>query len=84
MTREQLIHVLLVFDHKSGHLIESGQFENGEEAVDAYSLKEKQYVGHDEIEIVLVASDSLATIERTHANYFDGTIATSGYLAGVE
>lgn len=82
--RTQLIHVLLVFDHDAGHLIERHDFVDGDIAVEAYSEKEKAYFGREAVEIVLVASDSIATIERTHANYFDGTVATSGFLAGIE
>ena len=35
------------------------------------------------IDIVLVGSDSLATVKLTHANYFDGSVAVSTYLAGI-
>jgi hypothetical protein len=35
------------------------------------------------IEIVLIGSDSIETVKRTHANYFDGTVTISRYLAGI-
>lgn len=32
------------------------------------------------VEIVLIGSDSIETVKRTHANCFDGSVAISGYL----
>jgi polyribonucleotide nucleotidyltransferase len=52
-------------------------------AVAAYAAMEQEYTGQSSIEIVLIGSDSLATVELTHANYFDGSVAVSKYLAGL-
>ncbi|HYM96704.1 MAG TPA: hypothetical protein VET26_05355 [Candidatus Sulfotelmatobacter sp.] len=77
-------HFLIVFDHAAGRLEEVVEFgEDSAAAVAAYSAKEKELQDRDQMEIVLIGSDSRATVELTHANYFDGTVAVSKYLAGI-
>ncbi len=86
MTRVTPIqHFLLVFDHDAGHLIETISFgSDGDRAVAAYAQKEREYGGRPRIEIVLIGSDSLETVKRTHANYFDGRAASSKYFSLVD
>ncbi len=80
-------HFLLVFDHEQGTLVELLEFgSDSERAVVAYAEKERECQGNPAMEIVLIGSDSLATVQFTHANYFDGSAAArskSRYLAGV-
>jgi hypothetical protein len=77
-------HFLLVFDHEQGQLIEEQHFyEDAERALEAYSAKEKELRGERMIEIVLIGSDSIETVKLTHANYYDGSVAVSKYLAGI-
>lgn len=77
-------HFLIVFDHEKGKLEDLVQFDtNSEAAVAAYSAKEHELQGRKLVEIVLIGSDSLETIKLTHANYFDGSVALSKYLAGI-
>jgi hypothetical protein len=77
-------HFLLVFDHDAGRLVEQEDFgEDGVAAVTAYAAKEREYGGRGAFEIVLVGSDSIETVKLTHANYFDGSVAVSKYLAGI-
>jgi hypothetical protein len=77
-------HFLIVFDHQAGKLEELVEFgENSQAAVAAYSAKEKELQGRELMEIVLIGSDSRETVELTHANYFDGTVAVSKYLVGI-
>lgn len=75
-------HFLIVFDHAAGRLaepvIEFG--EDSERAVASYAEKEQEFKDREMIEIVLIGSDSLDTVKLTHANYFDGSVATSKYL----
>ena len=81
---QRIEHFLLVFDHEAGQLIELEPFgTDGDSAVAAYSAKEKEYEDRQMIEIVLIGSDSLDTVKLTHANYFDGSVAVSRYLAGI-
>ena len=84
MTVKTIHHFLLVFDHDLGRLIEEQDLgTDGDAAVAAYSAKEREFQGRQLIEIVLVGSDSLETVKLTHANYFDGTVTVSKYLAGI-
>lgn len=77
-------HFLLVFDHDKGHLVEEQHFgEDGKAALVAYSDKEQEHQANRNIEIVLIGSDSIETVKLTHANYYDGSVAVSKYLAGI-
>lgn len=82
---DRIQHYLLVFDHSQGRLVEEVPFgSDGERAVLAYAAKEREYGGNRDVEIVLIGSDSIETVRITHANYFDGTVAISKYLAAME
>lgn len=82
--RGSIQHFLLVFDHDKGELIEQIDFStDGERAVAVYAEKEREYQDRPKIEIVLIGSDSIETIKLTHANYFDGTVA-SKYLIDID
>lgn len=83
MTRQGLVHFLLVFDHDAGRLIYEKPYTDGTEAVAAYSEMEKEYEDRRRIEVVLVASDSLDTIRRTHGNYFDGSVTIDDLLSAI-
>lgn len=77
-------HFLLVFDHEQGRLVEERHFQDdGAKALACYSQLEKLHQGDRLIEIVLIGSDSIETVKLTHANYYDGTVAVSKYLAGI-
>jgi hypothetical protein len=77
-------HFLIVFDHAAGQLVKVEEFgDDSDRAVAAYAAKEKELEGRGLIEIVLIGSDSLDTVKLTHANYFDGSVALSKYLAGL-
>lgn len=80
-----LNHFLLVFDHNAGRLTDVREFGTDTKgAMAEYSRLEREHLsGSDGIEIVLIGSDSLATVRLTHANYFDGTVAVSKYFAGI-
>ena len=75
-------HFLIVFDHAKGRLLSSDEFENSSEAVTAYATTERQHEGSEGMEIVLIGSDSLETIKKTHANYFEKS-AGSRFLKGL-
>lgn len=77
-------HFLLVFDHEQETLIKERHFgQDSETALAAYAECEKHYQDQSMIEIVLIGSDSIETVKLTHANYFDGAVAVSKYLAGL-
>ncbi|HEY5816527.1 MAG TPA: hypothetical protein VIS95_09355 [Solirubrobacterales bacterium] len=76
-----LQHFLLVYDLDAQRLIGQEEFGDGEEAASAYAALEHQYKGRNDLEIVLVGADSLETIKRTHAHYFDAVEVASPFLA---
>jgi hypothetical protein len=81
---DRIQHFLLVFDHSAGHLIQTEEFgEDADSALAAYSSTEASYGDRKDIEVVLIGSDSFDTVKRTHANYFDGSVSVSKYLAGI-
>jgi len=75
----ELRHFLIVFDHCSGELVSREEYEDAGEAIVAYARKEREHEGQQDLEIVLIGSDSLETVQRTHANYFNRAVA-SKYL----
>lgn len=71
MPARRLRHFLLIFDHKRDRLRDPPlQFDDPTEAVEAYAQAERTYDQDDAVEVVLIGSDSIATVQRTHANYF--------------
>jgi hypothetical protein len=81
---DRIQHFLLVFDHVVGHLIHTESYgEDADAALVAYSATEAEYGDRQNIEVVLIGSDSFETVKRTHANYFDGTVSVSKYLTGI-
>ena len=77
-------HFLLVFDHEQGKLISEKHFgSDADAALTAYSELERECQDNRLIEIVLIGSDSIETVRLTHANYYDGTVTVSKYLAGI-
>lgn len=84
MTNSPIKHFLLVFDHDKGRLVDRQDFGvDSREALAAYAAKEAEYWEQPRIEVVLVGSDSIETVRRTHANYFEETPGLSKYLVGI-
>jgi hypothetical protein len=67
----ELSQLLIVFNHEQGALHQD--VADAAEALRAYNAAERHFAEHEHIELVLIGSDSLDTVRRTHANYFDGT-----------
>ena len=81
MSQTKIQHFLLVFDHTEGRLMDMVPFGNdSKRAVDAYTAKEREFEGQARIEIVLIGSDSIDTVKRTHANYFGRPAVASKYF----
>jgi hypothetical protein len=76
-----LRHFLLVYDLAAQRLIKQQEFSDGNEAAAAYAALEGDYKGREDFEIVLVGADSIETIKRTHAHYFDAVGTGSPFLA---
>jgi hypothetical protein len=65
---------LLTFDHRRGRLLNPPvEFVQTDEAISAYTAAEARYDSDDRVEVVLIGSDSLATVKKTHPNFFGAT-----------
>lgn len=76
----ELSQFLIVFDHDRGTLHQDVTVIDPAEALHAYDAAERHFAEQEHIEVVLIGSDSLDTVRRTHANYFDGTAALERLL----
>lgn len=66
------VHVLLVYSLEQQKLLSQDEFALSEqdEAFAAYVEAEAEHRDSGDVEIVLVAADSIDTIRRTHGSYF--------------
>jgi hypothetical protein len=82
---ERLHHFLLVYSYADGELVHQDEFTDEALAAQAYTEIEREYRGHlNDFEIVLVGSDSIETIMRTHGHYFAKVDADSPFAAIAE
>lgn len=64
-------HFLIIFDGAKGEMRERVRsFAEQAPAVQAYSVAERRYEREPEVQVVLVAADSLATVKATHPNFW--------------
>ena len=68
------IRLLMVYSLADQKLIQSEPFDNASDAMTAYVEAEREHYKTDDIEIVLVAADSIETIRTTHSSYFTGDV----------
>jgi hypothetical protein len=61
---------LITYDIARDHAHVDAFGEDTDRALDAYSAAERRHRGDTNIEVVLLGSDSLETIKRTHSSYF--------------
>lgn len=67
----RLQHFILVYNHTLDEPCEPRQFgTDATAAISAYLDLEREYRHSKEYEIVLIGSDSLETVRKTHPNYF--------------
>lgn len=67
----QIHHFLLVYSYAKGELVHQEEFTDDREATAAYTRAEREYGDKlKDFEIVLVGSDSIETVMRTHGHYF--------------
>jgi len=70
-----LFHFLLIYDLRARRLVDVRTFDDAAEAMAAYGQAEQDHLDDRDTEIVLVGSDSLATVKLTHGHYFsDGAL----------
>jgi len=69
MNVDEIRHFLVIYDvHAAKATVE--EFEDYDTALSAYEKIEKESLGRDDLDIVLLGADSLETIKRTHSSYF--------------
>jgi len=71
MSAAQINHFLVVYDIPNGlaHVESFGR--NYEDALGAYAEAEANHRDDGNIEVVLLGSDSVETLKRTHSSYFE-------------
>lgn len=64
------VHFLLVYSHAEHKLVHQDEFSDSAKATKAYAEMEGKHVNDQDYEIVLIGSDSIQTVMRTHGHYF--------------
>lgn len=69
-------YFLIIFDHARGHMVGTPrEFTDEAAAAAAYEQAEAKYQGRRKrIEVLLVGSDSLKTVARTHGLFFGDSL----------
>ena len=67
----KIVYFLIRFDRAAGKQVDLQEFANSNEAVAAYTSEEEKYVDEPHMDIVLLGSSSIETVQKTHGNYFD-------------
>jgi hypothetical protein len=71
MTERDVRHFLVVFNIAAAKA-DVVEFEHDyAAALDAYNRTEEKYRDDPNVEVVLLGSDSIETLERTHSSYFE-------------
>jgi hypothetical protein len=71
MTARDVKHFLVIYDIPD-QKADVVPFEHDyDAALEAYNRAEERHRDNDDIEVVLLGSDSLETLERTHSSYFE-------------
>lgn len=70
------VHFLLVYSHKEQRLVRQEEFKDSAKATSAYTAAEREHLGSEDYEIVLIGSDSIETIMKTHGHYFAGELGS--------
>ena len=77
---DKVIFFLIRFDRALGKQVELQEFTDNKQAVAAYTSEEEKYVNQPHMDIVLLGSTSIETVQKTHPNYFDGDTDWSRWL----
>jgi len=71
MSESELQHFLVIYRIADGHADVLPFAHDYKAALLAYNEAEAEHRGDDDVEVVLLGSDSLETLERTHSSYFE-------------
>jgi hypothetical protein len=69
MNVDDIRHFLVIYDVRAAKATVE-EFDDYDCALAAYEKIEKEHLGRDDLDIVLLGADSLETIKRTHSSYF--------------
>ena len=64
-----MAHFIVTYEHRSGRSVVT-RFENALEAFDEFSRRERELIGDDDIEVVLLAAEHEEDLRLTHPNFF--------------
>ena len=73
MMNEKIHHYLIMFDRSAGKQISIRDFADSKKAIEAYNKAEEAHQDEPHMDIVLLGSDSVETLQKTHVNYFSET-----------
>lgn len=71
MSEAKILHFLIIYDIGTGVAAVTSFERDYDAALIAYSESERQHRDDDNVEVVLLGSDSYETLERTHSSYFE-------------
>jgi hypothetical protein len=69
MNVDEIRNFLVIYDIRAGRATVE-EFDDYDTALSAYEKIEKESLGRNDLDIVLLGADSLETIKRTHSSYF--------------
>ncbi|MGH2902266.1 MAG: hypothetical protein ACRDK7_01530 [Solirubrobacteraceae bacterium] len=72
MNVDDIHHFLVIYDVRARHASVE-EFSDYDAALLAYENIEKEHLGRDDLDVVLLGADSLETIKKTHSSYFETT-----------
>lgn len=64
-------YFLLVYNRPEGRLVSLDEYAEQDAALEARFALEREHEGDRDLEIVVLGSDSLDTVKRTHRRYFE-------------
>lgn len=70
MSPANVQHFLVIYDIRAGEATVESFGSEYERAVAAYEAAEREHRRNENLEVVLLGSDSRETLERTHSSYF--------------
>lgn len=65
-----LIHFLLVYDAAAGTLKTCEEYLHAETAMKDFATLEAEHQNHEDVQVILLTSDSLETLKATHGHFF--------------
>ena len=71
MPPDEINYFLIVYDIPAGRVEVDQIGTDYERALEAYNEAEQRYRDDPDVEVVLLGSDSIETLQKTHSSYFE-------------